>query len=163
MLNKALLFVALMFVFNVYAASRPVPLIDPAPIAIPAGASAATIEKTIIEAGLRHGWEMVDRKPGIVSLRYAARGFWVTISVMYDDRNVTIKYAGSDNLQYGMESTLPVSKDIPSTHPLYKRMAQDQVQEGDKGGIPVIHPNYNRWVNTLSRDMVYALKLSLIK
>ena len=75
-----------------------------------------------------------DRQPGVVTLRYAVRGFSVTVKARYDSNNVTIKYSDSTELGYGTED-----------------------------GVAVIHPNYNRWVNNLAHDIAAELSISSIR
>ncbi len=134
MLKKLFLLIAIVISFDAYARAGSVPLVDPAPVIVPAATTSATVEKAIIGSGLRRKWTVVERQAGVVTLRYAARGFSVTVKVLYSERNVIIKYVDSVELGYEMDY-----------------------------GAPVIHPNYNRWVNNLAHDISLELSLSAIK
>lgn len=134
MLRKVLLLIAIIVSFDAYARARSVPLMDPAPVPVPSATASATIEKAIIGSGVRRDWVIADRQPGVVTLRYAVRGFSVTVKARYDSNNVTIKYSDSTELGYGMED-----------------------------GVAVIHPNYNRWVNNLAHDIAAELSISSIR
>lgn len=134
MLKKLLLLIAIVISFDAYARAGSVPLVDPPTMAVPAATAEATIEKAIISSGVRRNWLVTDRQPGVVTLSYAKRGFSVTVKVMYDNSNITIKYADSVNLEYAMN-----------------------------GNTPVIHPNYNRWVNNLAHDIAAELSVTSIK
>ena len=73
---------------------------------------------------VQNEWTVTERKPGLIMLRYSPRDFWVNTAVTYDSQQITITYVDSNNLEYGTEN-----------------------------GRPVIHPNYNRWVNNLAHDL----------
>jgi hypothetical protein len=92
------------------------------------------VEKAIVGSGLRRGWQVVDRQPGAVTLRYSPRGFSVTVKVTYDNKTINIKYTDSYDMEYEVEN-----------------------------GTPLIHPNYNRWVNNLAHDIESEMTLSSIK
>ena len=134
MLKKVLLLIVVMLSFDAYARSGPVPLMDPPPVTVPPAVNATTVEKAILSAGLSRNWTIVDKKPGWVTLQYAARGFSVTVKVSYDSNNVSIHYADSSDLEYSVED-----------------------------GTPVIHRNYNRWVNNLAHDISRELSLGAPK
>ncbi len=134
MLKKVLLLIAIIISFDAYARASSVPLVDPAPVLVSSTATSASIEKAIVASGVRRHWVVVDRQPGVITLRYAARGFSVTVKTQYDGKSVTIKYSDSTDLDYGME-----------------------------GGVAVIHPNYNRWVNNLAHDIAAELSASSVK
>ncbi|PTU31408.1 hypothetical protein [Stenotrophobium rhamnosiphilum] len=134
MFKKFLLLIAFVVSFDAYARASSVPLVEPAPIIVPAATTSATVEKAIIGSGLRRNWTVVERQSDAVTLRYTARGFSVTVKVLYSASNVIIKYVDSVELGYEMDY-----------------------------GQPVIHPNYNRWVNNLAHDISLELSLSSIK
>jgi hypothetical protein len=124
-LRKLLLVVALAF-FSMTAEARhgATTLLDPPPLAIPAGVTAVDVEKSILTSGIKRNWTVVDKKPGAIVLQYAAREFWVKVTVKYDAHAVSIGYLDSSNLEYS-----------------------------NSGGAAMIHPNYNRWVNNLAHDI----------
>lgn len=166
MLKKVLLLVAVAISFDVHAGAQAVPLADPPVVAVPPSTPAAVVEKAIIGASVRRGWDVIERKPAEVRLRYAKRGFWVTIRALYDSNGVAIKYVDSDNLDYDAGNTGPVSQvgegGVPTGHPLYNRPGNVE-RRGVADGVPVIHPNYNRWVNNLARDISNELTLGSIR
>ena len=123
MLRKLLLLV-LVAVSIALAGCGTDPLIDPPPMAIPAGRTAADVEQTVTAVASENGWFVVERKPGRLVLRYSPRDFWVNVEVHYDEQQIVIRYLDSSNLKYHME-----------------------------GDHPNIHPNYNRWVNNLAHDI----------
>lgn len=116
------------------ALARNTALMDPGQItlAAPAGgaASAAKVRHAIVLAGMARGWAIVEEQSGRLKLSFdKANKHRATIDVQYDERSFQIRYVESYNLDYAM-----------------------------KDGRPLIHPNYNRWVNNLAHDtrMIYA-------
>ncbi|MDR3419148.1 MAG: hypothetical protein P4L83_23475 [Nevskia sp.] len=101
---------------------------------MPQGEKPEVVEKAILSSGVRRNWMVVDKKPGLVVLQYAPREFSVTVNVSYDSQAVKIAYKDSANMEYGQED-----------------------------GHPVIHPNYNRWVNNLAHDIAGELTLGSVK
>ncbi len=134
MLRKVLLAAALTVSMSAQARHLPVPLVDPAPLTVPAVAKAVDVEKAILVSGAQRGWKAVDNKPGLVVLEYAPREFSVTVAVAYDTHSVKITYKDSSNMEYGKE-----------------------------GGQTVIHPNYNRWTNNLAHDIEAQLSVVVLK
>jgi len=124
MMRKILLAATLAVSMTAQARHGSVPLVDPAPVTVPAGAKPADVEKAIFVCGAQRGWKVVDHKPGLVVLEYAPRQFSVTVSVSYDAHAAKIVYKDSSNMEYGHE-----------------------------GSEAVIHPNYNRWTNNLAHDL----------
>jgi hypothetical protein len=124
MWKRLLLIVALAFSMTAQARHAATTLLDPPPLAIPAGDTALDVEKSILTCGIKRNWTVVDKQPGAIVLQYAAREFWVKVTVKYDSHAVSISYLDSSNLEY--------SKD---------------------NGVAMIHPNYNRWVNNLAHDI----------
>jgi hypothetical protein len=79
--------------------------------------------RTIVNAGLKrkYPWAVVAEAPGKLKLQSNVRGkHTLVVDVAYDAKAFSIKYADSTNMSY-------------------------EVQDG----VPVIHPNYNKWVQQL--------------
>jgi hypothetical protein len=115
-------------------AAREAPLQDPGKVelAVPSGqtASPAKVRQALVLAGTARGWTVVGDQPGRLKLNFdKASKHRVTVEVSYDARSFDIRYVDSHNLNYAQ-----------------------------KDGQPMIHPNYNRWVNNLAHDtrMFYA-------
>lgn len=137
MIRKLLLVVLSFFAIIAMPAEArrgPAPLKDPPALTLPAGVSGKDVEKVIVSVAVQREWQVIDRQPGLVVLRYAPRDFSVDVTVRYDAKNLTIAYKDSTNLEYGQEN-----------------------------GMPVIHPNYNRWVNNLAHDFESQLAVAAVK
>ena len=128
MLKRVFLAALLAVSMTAQARHGAVPLVDPAPVAVPQGTSLSDVEKDIMECAIGRDWALEEKKPGAISFKYAPRDFWVTINVSYDAHNVKIAYKDSFNLEYDSQ-----------------------------GGTTEIHPNYNRWVNNLAHDIAGRL------
>jgi hypothetical protein len=69
-------------------------------------------------------------QPGnVVRLTYSARTHVAVVNVTYSAKSYSIRYADSTNLGYSAE-----------------------------GGAGIIHPNYNKWVNSLRQAIEVALR-----
>lgn len=134
MLRKLILVAALAVSMTAQARHGATSLKDPPPLPVPQGEKPEVVEKAILSSGVRRNWMVVDKKPGLVVLQYAPREFSVTVNVSYDSQAVKIAYKDSANMEYGQED-----------------------------GHPVIHPNYNRWVNNLAHDIAGELTLGSVK
>lgn len=105
-------------------AFRQVPLVDPPPIAVPAGFNAAQVENAIAQALMLRGWTIDSRKGGEIDATYAPRDFSVSIAVHYDTRQIRINYVTSSHLKYEV-----------------------------KNGQRMIHTNYANWIQNLVNDI----------
>ena len=134
MLKRLFLIAALTFSMAAQARHGATTLLDPPPLSIPTGATAADVEKAIVSSGVQRHWHVLDKNPGSILLEYAPREFSVKVKVTYDTKVVNIAYADSSNMEYSQEN-----------------------------GVPVIHPNYNRWVNNLAHDIEEQMTLASAK
>jgi hypothetical protein len=125
MLRK-ILFVLLALTISMTAQARhgAAWLKDPPTIEVPKNTTLANVETAIVNSAAMRGWRVIEKKPGLILLQYAPRDFSATVSVTYSAEKVNIAYKDSSNLEYGQ-----------------------------RDGQPVIHPNYNRWVNNLYHDI----------
>lgn len=110
---------------------RQVPLVDPPPIAVPAGVNTAKVEQVIGAALTSRNWRIVKHLPGEIDATYDPRNFSVTIAVHYDARQVQINYVTSSNLRYE-----------------------------EKNGVRYIHTNYASWIKNLVTDIQNGLMLA---
>ena len=81
-------------------AFRQSPLVDPAPIAVPAGMTDVQVGKAVKGALLGRGWTVTDQQAGSISAQLS-RDEWVAkIRVDFDTRQVQILYVDSKNLNH---------------------------------------------------------------
>jgi hypothetical protein len=97
------------------------PLVNPAPIAVPARATSQQVYTVITKVLARFGWVVASDKPGAIEATYAPRDFTVRIGITFDEHQVQIRYIDSTNLKY----------------------------EVKKDGITYIHKNYTSWIRNL--------------
>lgn len=111
--------------------ARSAPLIDPDPIAIPAGTDPAKVAKDIKRALMGRGWSITNEQPGQIDSTLNLRAHVARIRVSYDAKHVRFAYVDSNNLDYKL-----------------------------KGGKPYIHKNYLGWIGYLTTDLSTNLQLS---
>ncbi|QLI82311.1 hypothetical protein HZU75_12680 [Chitinibacter fontanus] len=122
------LILALMFSLQVQA--RQMPMEQPPRVIFTekmgSGMSAEQIKSNIVSAGNRFGWMVIGSEEGKVTLQYNKGNgkHVVTIAVVYDMKGYQINYVDSINMNYEVEN-----------------------------GVPNIHPNYNRWVFNLNKEI----------
>lgn len=111
--------------------ARQVPLVDPDPIAVPAGLTEAKVARSIKAALVGRDWVVSEEQPGKIVATLNLRAHMAKIDVNFDTGKVAIKYVDSKELMYGQ-----------------------------KKGTTVIHRNYLSWIQNLvtdiSRNMVLA-------
>ena len=106
------------------------PLVDPAPIAVPAGLDDKAVAKAIRLGGAQRGWLVTRQDPGAMELTLNIRTHMAKVGVKYDTRSIQLTYLDSTNLDYE-----------------------------EKKGNRYIHRNYPKWVNNLSNDITVQLAL----
>lgn len=116
---------AVLFLSQPVLAKRADPLVNPAPIAIPASLSDKEISKEIRRALLQRGWEVDSESAGTIDSTLHLRDHVAKIRLTYLDHQVKITYVDSTNLNY----------------------------KKDRDGTEEIHPNYLNWINFLSGDI----------
>jgi hypothetical protein len=104
--------------------ARSAPLIDPDPVAIPAGLSQEQVVKDIKRALIGRGWSVTTEQPGEIQSTLNLRDHVARIKVSYDAQQVRLAYMDSSNLDYKL-----------------------------KRGKPVIHGNYLGWIGFLVNDL----------
>ena len=131
MLLQGMLALLAVVAFAGDAEARRAPLVDPDPVAIPAGLTAEQIAADVKRALVGRGWEIVSEQPGQIESTLHLREHVATISVSYDDRQVRFAYVDSSNLDYRV-----------------------------KRGEPQIHSNYLGWIGYLVDDLTTNLQVS---
>jgi hypothetical protein len=111
-------------------AFRDAPLIDPDPIAIPAGVSDKAVLQAVRQALNTRGWIVTEEHAGEVKSTLHLRDHTARIDIAWADGKLHLRYAGSENLKYHLED-----------------------------GKPYIHKNYLGWIENLTHDISGALNL----
>lgn len=107
------------------------PLVDPAPIPVPAGLDDKAIAKAIRLGGAQRGWIVSRQDPGAMELTLNIRTHMAKLGVKYDTKSIQFTYLDSTNLDY-------------------------EVKKGNR----YIHRNYPKWVNNLANDVTVQLALA---
>jgi hypothetical protein len=87
------------------------------------------IRKAIITGAGTRNWVSSVKPGNIVQLTYNRGKHTAVVAVKYSAKSYSINYVDSTELNYGME-----------------------------GGKPVIHPNYNSWINNLRQSIDVQLR-----
>lgn len=112
-------------------AFRQKPLIDPPPIAVPAGLSAVQVGKAVKGGLIGRGWAVTAEQADGVDATLTGNDYTAKIHVAFDTKQVSIRYVDSSNLKY----------------------------EVKKNGQRMIHTNYMGWMRYLSDDIGRNLQL----
>ena len=112
-------------------AFRQKPLIDPPPIAVPAGLSAVQVGKAVKGGLIGRGWAVTAEQADGVDATLTGNDYTAKIHVAFDTKQVSIRYVDSSNLKY----------------------------EVKKNGQRMIHTNYMGWMHYLSDDIGRNLQL----
>lgn len=121
-----LLISALVFMMG----ARQVPLVDPQPIAVPAGLKLEQVTKAIKAALVGRTWGITSEEAGHIVSTLNLREHMAKIDIAYDTQTIRIKYLDSGELMYA-----------------------------DKKGQRVIHRNYLTWIQNLVNDIRRNLML----
>jgi hypothetical protein len=105
------------------------PLVDPEPIAVPAGLSDKAVAKAVLVGVSQRGWAVTKQEPGYMEATLHLRTHMARIGITYDTRQVKIRYLESENLDYKM-----------------------------KNGVPQIHRNYLSWISNVVLDINVQLQ-----
>jgi hypothetical protein len=106
-------------------------LVDPDPIAIPAGLSSEQVTNDIKRALVARGWVVSKEEPGRIDATLNLRAHVARIAITHGDGQVRVAYVSSENLKYRV-----------------------------KNGQRTIHKNYLSWVNNLVTDISRNLQIS---
>jgi len=122
--NRLLPLLLVPFLFLLMA-FRQAPLVDPAPISVPAKLDVGQVEKAIKEALIKRQWMVVSDEPGKIVASYDRREFTSRIGITYDRTQIQISYVTSTGLKYEVKSN----------------------------GEKLIHKNYMAWIQNLVTDI----------
>lgn len=111
--------------------ARQVPLVNPDPIAVPAGLTEAKVARSIKAALVGREWVVSEEQPGKILATLNLRAHVAKIDVSFDTSKVNIRYLDSKELMYG-----------------------------EKKGVTVIHRNYLSWIQNLVTDINRNMILS---
>jgi hypothetical protein len=114
--------------------ARAAPLVDPDPIAVPAGLSAQDVSKAIRGAIAERGWVVSKDEAGKIDAVLNLREHTARIAIAYDTKQVKPSYVASDNLAYS-----------------------------EKNGTRYIHRNYLKWMQNVVTDISRALQVASIQ
>ncbi|MGH8077779.1 MAG: hypothetical protein ACREPE_10695 [Lysobacter sp.] len=106
-------------------------LVDPEPVAIPAGLSTTKVVKDIKRTLAGRGWAVTSEQEGQIDSTLTLRAHVARIRISYDDKQVRIAYVDSSNLDYKL-----------------------------KRGKAYVHSNYMGWMGYLTTDLATNLQLS---
>lgn len=119
------------FVFAANVEARQSRLVDPAPVAVPAGMTDEMVVKDIKRALAGRGWVITAEEPGKIDAELNLREHWAKIKVTWDGQRVQYSYVDSRNLDYAT-----------------------------KRGQPYIHRNFLGWMSYLQQDTSTNLQLT---
>jgi hypothetical protein len=111
--------------------ARTVPLVDPAPILVPAGSPIKNVERSIKAGLVGRQWTIGVDEPGHIVAQLNLRTHMAKIDVAYDTSAIAMKYLDSSDLLF------------------------EDTKEGR-----VIHRNYLNWMQNLVTDISRNLQLS---
>ncbi len=114
------------------AIARNAELVNPAPVAVPAGITQEQAVKDIKRALAGRGWVVALEQPGHIESMLNLREHVARIDIKYDARDVVVTYLDSRNLDYKM-----------------------------KNGKASIHRNYLSWIDNITRDIATNMQLSV--
>ncbi len=113
--------------------ARTGPLVDPAPITVPAGLSLKEVSRAIRTVIATRGWVVSIDEGGKIDAVLNLREHTAHIAIAYDTKEVRPTYVSSENLNYE-----------------------------EKKGVRYIHRNYLNWMNNVSTDITRALQVAAV-
>jgi hypothetical protein len=122
--NSRRFLLALLPLLVLLMAFRQAPLVDPAPIAVPANISQTNVGKAIEMSLIHRGWTASNKTDGALDGTLNLREHTANIHITWDARNVQISYVSSNNLKYE-----------------------------EAKGQRLIHKNYLSWIENLVLDI----------
>ena len=112
-----------------------IPLVDPAPVSVPAGLTVDQVSKAIkLGVASRTGWAITKEDKGQFEAPLNVRQHMLKENIPYSATEFAIKYADSQNLDYG-----------------------------EKKGVKVIHPKWVGWTRNLTSDIQRELNVLAVK
>lgn len=95
-----------------------------AEVAVMEGLSSKQVGEAVERALIGRRWIVTDRKANSCEATQMTRGLTAKVSVQWDAKTIRIKHLSSDGLSYEV-----------------------------KNGVEYIHPNYNKWIGNLEKDL----------
>lgn len=134
-LNRALFVLLSVLAFAGAASAAGAPLVDPMPIMLPAGIDERAVVLAIKRGLAGRDWQVIGEQPGRIDADINVRNKHnARIRIDYNERDVTIRYVSSINLDYSTQT-----------------------------GVATIHRNYSRWINFLQDDINRNLRVSQVQ
>jgi hypothetical protein len=109
-------------------------LVDPDPIAVPAGLAAADVAKAITAGIVRRGWVVTKDDNGQIDATLNIRAHTAKVVIPYNTKEVAIRYVDSTELDYS-----------------------------EKKGKRYIHGNYVKWIRNMQADIQRELQTASAK
>lgn len=109
-------------------------LVDPEPIAVPAGIEAKDVAKAIKVGISRRGWVVSKDENGQIDAVLNLRTHVARVAIPYSATDVRIRYVSSEDLDYS-----------------------------EQNGKRYIHGNYIKWVRNIEADIQRELQLLTVK
>ncbi|WP_158882536.1 hypothetical protein [Rhodanobacter sp. L36] len=107
------------------------PLVNPPPVAVPSGMTAARVSKAVDAALIGRGWTLSAEQADGVDGTLSRSDYSAKIHVSFDTSKVLITYVDSHNLKYEVE----------------------------RNGQRMIHSNYMNWMRFLTQDIGRNLQM----
>jgi hypothetical protein len=127
-------FLALLLVPLAFMLMGAAELVDPDPIAVPAGVSAADVSKAIKAGIVRRGWIVTKDENGQIDATLNIRAHTAKVAIPYNMKEVAIRYVDSTELDYS-----------------------------EKKGKRYIHGNYVKWIRNMQADIQRELQMLPVK
>jgi hypothetical protein len=127
------LVILLLLLAPVFAQAREV-LVDPAPVAIPAGIDSTTVAREIKRALISRTWNVTAEREGEIDATLNLRKHVARVTISYDATQVRWAYVSSENLDFK-----------------------------EKRGERLIHGNYLSWVDNVLGDLSRNLQLAALE
>lgn len=120
------------FILVLSASAQAALLIDPEPIAVPAGLNNQQVATEIKRALASRGWVVTKEQAGRIDASLSLRAHVARIVIDHDKTQIRVAYVSSENLKYS-----------------------------EKNGKRTIHKNYLSWINNLTSDIYRNLQSEL--
>ncbi|MCK7592375.1 hypothetical protein [Pseudomarimonas salicorniae] len=127
------LFLLLGLLATPFSAMAAAELVDPDPLAVPAGVDGETVATEIKRALIGRGWVVTGEQPGRIDASLHLRAHVARVAISFDTESVRVNYVSSDNLDYR-----------------------------EKKGRRYIHKNYLSWVNNVLTDLSRNLQMATL-
>jgi hypothetical protein len=114
--------------------ARGAPLVDPAPLAVPAGLTVKDVSTAIRTGIATRGWIVNKDEKGQIDATLNNREHQVVVAIAYDAKQVKVNYVSSQNMNYS-----------------------------EKNGTRYIHKKYTQWTQNIVADINKELQLAAVR